>query len=154
MSNSEMGLYKSWNVWVLPRLSSIMTCAAFQWMGKYLVLRVALKIIVSILTVFGGISSIILPLIRSKPGDLLVLMSAISLLIPFMVVLGMSLVYLRLHLMLLLCCLYRCIERCYTGVLRMLDFSGALLAQLPSGLMIAGSETTDHFSLLAAYHVE
>ena len=63
---------------LLPGLSSIITCAAFQWMAKYLVLSVALKIIMSILTAFGGSSLIILPFIRSKPGVLLVLMSTRS----------------------------------------------------------------------------
>ena len=56
----------------LPGLNRIMTCAAFQWMRKYLVLNVALKIIVSILTTFGGSSLIILPF-KSKPDILLVL---------------------------------------------------------------------------------
>ena len=36
----------------LPDLNSIMTCVAFQWMEKYLVFSVALKIIVSIRRMF------------------------------------------------------------------------------------------------------
>lgn len=120
----------------LSVLSSIMICAAFQWMRKYLVLSVALKIIVSILAAFGGNSLIILSFIRSKPGVLLVLMSVVSLLTSFMVVLGMSLVSMDglleatfgVIVVLFISLYWKMLYRCSANVL---DFSGAFLAQLP-----------------------
>ena len=67
-------------------LCSRIICAI---LGKYLVLSIELNIMVNILTAIGGSSLMIFLLIRSKPGVLLVEMSAIRFLTS-LVFLGIS----------------------------------------------------------------